>query len=457
MEPIKLEFIVKGDIEKELARVQLAIKGVGDESYTSFKRLLGGSNEAFNGLSQAAKVQAVSLQKVIQQLRQNEVAQEALFNKFKQGKISSEDYATAQSRLSVQQAELKRQASDLNRVMEREIQLNRTVSGSLQEKKMILQRLREEYAQLNKEERENEKIGGQLLNRIRELDRELKNISGGLKETKAESLNLTDALEQIPGPIGSGVSQFRQLISTGKAFMSSGIGIFISGLTILFYGLKTAIEGSEEGTVKLSAKMEFMKSIWDSHKKMLTQLSASVYNLFRGDTNAAKLNLATWYKLKMGQTEYAEAAEKATIKQNDINKLIERNNGLILANSSAIAQYRTQLMDVNKTFEERKKIGQEVLKLEKENANLKLAPLAESYNNFKNEAKYGFQSAKWQFPEQIKLAEKYFETLTKGGELTITQQQQLINAIHDITNGLDSAWNSEQKAKFRSYFTDALT
>ena len=69
MEPIKLEFIVKGDIEKELARVQLAIKGVGDESYTSFKRLLGSSNEAFNGLSNNAKLNATILQRYIQKLR----------------------------------------------------------------------------------------------------------------------------------------------------------------------------------------------------------------------------------------------------------------------------------------------------------------------------------------------------------------------------------------------------
>lgn len=65
MEPIKLEFIVKGDIDNELAKIKLAIKGVGDESYTSFKRLLSSSNDAFNGLSRTAQGQAVVLQRVI--------------------------------------------------------------------------------------------------------------------------------------------------------------------------------------------------------------------------------------------------------------------------------------------------------------------------------------------------------------------------------------------------------
>lgn len=456
MEPIKLEFIVKGDIEKELARVKLAIKGVGDESYSSFKRLLGSSNEAFNGLNRTAQLQAVSLQQVVQQLRQNEAAQDALYEKFKRNALSSKEYAEAQSRLAIQQAELKQQASELNRTIEREIQLSRTVAGSLQEKKNILSRLREEYSKLNKEERESEKIGGRLLTRIRDLDRELKNINRGLKETKTSSGNLTDALEMIPGPIGSGVSQFRQLLSAGKAFMSSGIGVFVAGLASGFFVLKTAIEGSEQGTVKLNAGLAYTKSIFDSQKKMLTQASAAVYNLFSGNAKAAQKNMAMFTTLHMGQTAYAKLNAEAIEKQNEINKLEERNNGLILANASAIEKYRAELMDVNKTFEERKKIGQEILRLEKENASLKIAPIAENYDNFKKTGTLGLQEAASSFPEQTKLAKEYFDTLTKGGELTLGQQRDLINAINDITNGIDSAWSDKQKAQFRSYFTDAL-
>ncbi|RHO73427.1 hypothetical protein DW083_06155 [Parabacteroides sp. AF48-14] len=457
MEPIKLEFIVKGDIEKELARVQLAIKGVGDESYTSFKRLLGNSNDAFNGLSNSAKLNATILQRFIQKLQQNEAAQEALYEKFKKGAISSDEYAQAQSRLAVQQAELKQRASDANRILEREIQLNRAVKGSLVEKKTTLNLLREEYSRLNKEERENEKIGGRLLNRIRELDRELKNVNSSLKETKNSSANLTDALEQIPGPIGSSVSQLRQLFSAGKAFMSSGIGLFIGGLTALFYGLKIAIEGSESATVKLNAKMEYFKSLYSTRKKMLTESVLGFYNLITGDIDAANKSALAFRSLQLNQTTYAKLNEEAAIKQVEINKLQERNNGLILANAAAIEQYRTQLMDVNKTFDERKKIGQEILKLEKENANLKLTPLAENYYNFQEKESHTFIKISEEFPKQMKLANQYFDILAKGGELTLGQQHDLIDAIHDITAGLDKGWDDEQKAKFRSYFTDALT
>lgn len=519
MEPIKLDFIVKGDIEKELARVKLAIKGIGDESYTSFKRLLNSSNEAFNGLSRVAQGQAVVLQQVIQELRQNEAAQEALFDKFEKGTISATNYAQAQARLSVQQAELKRQASELNRELQREIQLNgkvtdsleqkishlsslkaeysklsqeerdneqvggkiiaqvkvlnqeieeinnrfRTeksvvsqVSGSLQEKITILSKLREEYARLNKEERENEKIGGQLINRIRELNREVKNINDGMRDTKAESTDLTDALEMIPGAIGNGVSQFKQLLSVGKSFMSSGIGMFVGGLASAFFVLKTGIEGSEEATTKLAAKTEYFKSIYSTHKKMLTEGMAAFWNLITGNTDAMNDNLKAFTRLQLHQVGYAQLAEKAVVEQNKVNKLEERNNGLILANASAIEQYRSGLMDVNKTFEERKKLGQDILKLEKDNSQLKLDVISEKYKVFIDRSSEGFERITGQFPEQTKLAQEYFKTLTTGGELTLTQQHNLINAINDITSGLDKSWNDEQKAEFRSYFTDAL-
>lgn len=457
MEPIKLEFIVKGDIEKELAKVKLAIKGVGDESYTSFTRLLSSSNDAFNSMSKDAQRHALILQRYIQKLRQNEAAQEALYDKFKKGTVSSEEYAQAQSRLAVQQAELKQRASELSRTVEREIQLNKAVKGSIDEKRVALNLLREEYSRLNKEERENEKIGGQLLSRIRELDRETKSLNSGLKEVKASSSDLTDTLEQIPGPIGDGVSQFKQLLSAGKAFMSSGIGIFVAGLTALFYGLKTAIEGSEQATTKMNATFVYAKSIWDTQKKMLTEATATLYNLFTGDWEAANKSSQRFIQLQMNQVGYAKASALASEEQVKINKQIERNNGLILANSAAIEQYRTQLMDVNKTFEERKKIGQEVLKLEKENVNLRMEPLARDYNNFIFKEQDAFQLISDQFKDQTVLANKYFNTLAEGGELTLGQQHDLINAVNDITSGLDRVWDDEQKAKFRSYFSDALT
>ena len=51
-----------------------------------------------------------------------------------------------------------------------------------------------------------------------------------------------------------------------------------------------------------------------------------------------------------------------------------------------------------------------------------------------------FQLISDQFKDQTVLANKYFNTLAEGGELTLGQQHDLINAVNDITSGLDRVW-----------------
>lgn len=63
--------------------------------------------------------------------------------------MSAANYAQAQARLSVQQAELKRQASDLNQELQREIQLNGKVADSLEQKISHLSNLKAEYSKLS--------------------------------------------------------------------------------------------------------------------------------------------------------------------------------------------------------------------------------------------------------------------------------------------------------------------
>ena len=122
MEPIKLEFITNSEVEKELVKVQQALKGIGDESYSSFKRLMNSSNEACNYLNNSTRSLATTLKTLIQDIRQNEKAQEALFLQWEERLISHNEYATAQAKLSMQLAELKSQTSELVSKIEKENQ-----------------------------------------------------------------------------------------------------------------------------------------------------------------------------------------------------------------------------------------------------------------------------------------------------------------------------------------------
>lgn len=50
MKPIVFEYQLKGQVDKELNKVTLALRGVGDESYHSFNRMKGGSDGAYNSV-----------------------------------------------------------------------------------------------------------------------------------------------------------------------------------------------------------------------------------------------------------------------------------------------------------------------------------------------------------------------------------------------------------------------
>lgn len=52
--PVVFEYVLKGQIDKELNRVTLALKGIGDESYSSFNRLKVGSAGAYSSLKKMA-------------------------------------------------------------------------------------------------------------------------------------------------------------------------------------------------------------------------------------------------------------------------------------------------------------------------------------------------------------------------------------------------------------------
>lgn len=92
MKPIVFQYILKGQIDKELGKVTLALNGVGDASYNSFNRMKGGSDGAYNsikkltglfGVAFSAK-QALNFAQTISDVRseieQTEVALGVLLN-----------------------------------------------------------------------------------------------------------------------------------------------------------------------------------------------------------------------------------------------------------------------------------------------------------------------------------------------------------------------------------------
>lgn len=149
MEPIKLETIAEGEISKELDKIQLAVEGIGDVSYTSFKRLQDCSNEALGGLNRDIQEMITVYRIYVAELRKNEIAMEDLREKVKQGTVSNDDFSSSQSRLSVQQADLKQKALELCNKIEQEVKQTRKITEAIDKKSSAITLLNENYADLN--------------------------------------------------------------------------------------------------------------------------------------------------------------------------------------------------------------------------------------------------------------------------------------------------------------------
>lgn len=222
MEPIKLEFIVKGDIDKELSRINLAIKGVGDQSYSTFSRLLQDSNKSFTGLTAGTQSFATTLQNVIGCLHANEQAQRALYAEYEKGAISSAEYADAQARLSIQQTTLKNQASELVRQIENEIRQNNMASGSLNQKLSLLSSLQQQYAGLTEAERNNTAVGGALATQIKGLNNEITAIQANLKQEQQVEALVMGSLKQKQNLLGELQLQYASLSEAERNNAATG-------------------------------------------------------------------------------------------------------------------------------------------------------------------------------------------------------------------------------------------
>lgn len=267
MDPVLVTFDFGGNLDEEVKKVTLSIKGMRDESASTYKRLLADSNAAYNSLSKDNKILAVAIQDSIVALRGLADAKEALNEKFKQGEISTNDYAEAAARLAVQEAELKSSISGMTKELERSMQSDRLIIGSIVQKQDALSRLKNEYNNLTEEERDNVSIGGALLAKIKAQKDELDGLSESTKNSKGSTVSLIDAVDDLPGPLGRTASGVKSVSKAMVALMANPVVLFLAaiaaGLAALFSWFKRTEEGENALTVATSVFTGVLNTLLD--------------------------------------------------------------------------------------------------------------------------------------------------------------------------------------------------
>lgn len=429
MERRKLNFILDKDLERELAYVKRAIRGLGEESYLSFSRLSKESGIATRYMNENAQQQIENLLQVIQILKTTEAAQESLLQKLKEGGVSSREYAQAQTDLANQQAELKLQIADLNIQLEQEIQLSLQSTSAIVQKTNALFNLAKAYAAINQQKLLGDFPGDQSSKGIQQLAPPPTTSHGDL-------------------PSGKEIYELKNLLKSNP----EGLAILLG-----YEGLTGGVKKSGKFSKLVDVGTTFAGTYLDSFKNMFAYAGSSLYNLFSGEWKNALEDYG--HSLFPDFRTFSDAidASIATFNQYDLEQQVALNTDLMNIDNNQLLEYCKILRDGNVSLRERQRLLEEMIELENENYNTQSRDLTAEYKTiFLNKNKRGYARVKSKYKDDLSLLENYFEQLNEGKSLNYDEQIAFSTSLNRIQYSDSLIWDNEVKEQFVSFFRRAI-
>ena len=171
-DPVYITFEFRGNLDEEVEKVTLGIKGLRDESAKTYQRLVADSSAAYNSMSAKSRKMAVAVQENINALRDLSVTQKALDAELEAGTLSTQQYAQVKAALALQEQNLREAISSGMQALNEQTAAERQVSDSVVSLTQRLQKLTETYYNMSKAEREGA-AGQGVLQQIGEVDKEI--------------------------------------------------------------------------------------------------------------------------------------------------------------------------------------------------------------------------------------------------------------------------------------------
>lgn len=171
-DPVYITFEFRGDIDKEVNKVTLGIKGLRDEAATTYKKLIADSSAAYNAMSAESCKLATTMQENISSLRSLSAMQEQLDRELEAGTISLSGYTQAKAALALQESNLRVAISQGMQQLQQQMATEQEASDSVVALTHKLQQLTEAYSRLSKMDREGS-AGKEILEQIQSVDNEL--------------------------------------------------------------------------------------------------------------------------------------------------------------------------------------------------------------------------------------------------------------------------------------------
>lgn len=231
-DPVYITFEFRGNLEDEVEKVTLGIKGLRDESAKTYQRLIADSGAAYGAMSAENRKLAVTVQESINALRDLAVVQGSLDDGLEAGTVTTRQYTRMKAALAVRENSLRKAISGGMRTLNERIQTESRAVDSVMALQKRLQELTSAYYNLSKADREGN-AGQGILRQIGDLDKEIQTAQSRLS-----------AYSRSAGTGFNGLSMSVQQVARELPSLTMGANMFFlaisNNLPVLADNIRTA-------------------------------------------------------------------------------------------------------------------------------------------------------------------------------------------------------------------------
>lgn len=338
-DPVYITFEFRGNLEDEVEKVTLGIKGLRDESARTYRRLIADSGAAFDALSADNRRLAVSVQENINALRDLSAVQQALDRELEAGTITTGQHAKARASLGIQENNLRQAISDGIRELSDRTRTERQAVDSVMALQKRLQELTAAYYNLSKADREGA-AGQGLLRQIGDLD----------KEIQAAQARMA-AYSRTAGGGFSNLSMSVQQVARELPSLTMGANMFFlaisNNLPMLADNIRAARVEYEAARNAGQTAIPVWRQVLSSIVSWQTALVAGITLL-----SVYGKDVVSWTKSLFG----ARDALKGTAEiQGDVNRKLSENTDTVGKQIAALRELQDRWKDLGPDINKQKK------------------------------------------------------------------------------------------------------
>jgi len=167
-----------------------------------------------------------------------------------------------------------------------------------------LVQLRRNYKELTPEERANAEVGGLMLQRIQELDKELKALDADMGQYQRNVGNYKSAIEgfgdslsHLPGGMGAVAGGLKNMGSAMKLVSSNPLIAIIGILAPMLQGIAKAVKENEGAMNAIRASLKLLEPIGNAISSIFETIGEKVSDVVKWLGNLLKSNTDTFGKM----------------------------------------------------------------------------------------------------------------------------------------------------------------